>query len=135
MRELTGKHKGALICVLLVCGVLAIYWQVLRSDFVNFDDTIYVTNNEHVKTGFSLENIKWVVSIGKVAYWHPLTWLSHMLDSELYGLRPGLHHLTSLIIHIVNSLLVFLVLRRMTGALWKSAFVAAVFEVQPMNVD
>lgn len=135
MRELPGKYRCVLICVLLACGVLAVYWQVLRSDFVNIDDTIYVTENHHIKTGFTAENVKWVFSVGKVAYWHPLAWLSHMLDCQLYGLRPGLHHLSSLIIHIANSLLVFLVFRRMTGALWKSAFVAAVFAFHPVNVD
>jgi len=135
MRELPGKYRGVLICVLLSCGLLVVYWQVLASDFVNIDDTIYVTENHHVNTGFSAENIKWVFSVGKVAYWHPLTWLSHMLDCQLYGLEPGLHHLTNLIIHIANSLLVFLVFSRMTGALWKSAFVAAVFAFHPVNVD
>lgn len=135
MREFSGKHKGLLICALLAGGVLAVYWQVVRSDFVNIDDMIYVTENPHINTGLNAENIKWVFSVGKVAYWHPLTWLSHILDCQLYGLRPGLHHLTSLIIHIANSLLVFLVFRRMTGALWQSAFVAAVFAVHPVNVD
>jgi len=135
MRELPGKYRCVLICVLLAAGLLAVYWQVLTSNFVNFDDTIYVTENPHIKTGFSAENVKWVFSVGKVAYWHPLTWLSHMLDCQLYGLEPGLHHLSSLIIHIANSLLVFLVFRRMTGALWKSAFVAAVFAFHPVNVD
>lgn len=135
MCELSDKYRCVLICVLLSCGVLAVYWQVLRSDFVSIDDTIYVTENQYVKTGFSAENVKWAFTVGKIAYWHPLTWLSHMLDCQLYGLRPGLHHLTNLIIHIANSLLVFLVFRRMTGALWKSAFVAAVFAFHPVNVD
>ncbi|MBN2272329.1 MAG: tetratricopeptide repeat protein [Sedimentisphaerales bacterium] len=135
MREFLAKYKCVLICVFLVCGIPAVYWQVLRSDFVNIDDTVYVTENPHIKTGLSTENVKWVFSIGKVAYWHPLTWLSHMLDCQLYGLRPGLHHLTSLALHIANSLLVFLVFKGMTGAVWQSAFVAAVFAFHPVNVD
>ena len=135
MREILAKYRCVLICLLLVCGVPAVYWQVLASDFVNIDDTVYVTENPHIQTGFSTENIKWVFSVGKVAYWHPLTWLSHMLDCQLYGLRPGLHHLTSLIIHIANSLLVFWVFKGMTGAVWQSAFVAAVFAFHPVNVD
>jgi len=135
MREILAKYSCVLICVLLVCGIPAVYWQVLASDFVNLDDTIYVTENPHIKTGFSAENVKWVFSVGKVAYWHPLTWLSHMLDCQLYGLRPGLHHLTSLALHITNSLLVFLVFKGMTGAVWRSAFVAAVFAFHPINVD
>ena len=135
MNKVLSKHKGILICVFLSGATLAVYWQVLSSDFVNFDDTIYVTENEHVKRGFSWDSIKWAFAAGTVAYWHPLTWLSHMLDCELYGLRPGLHHLTNLVIHIANSLLLFLVLRRMTGAIWKSAFVAALFALHPINVD
>lgn len=135
MRQFSDKYKSLLVCILLAGGVLSVYWQVLGSEFVNLDDTIYVTENEHIKTGFSLENIKWCFSVGEVAYWHPFTWLSHMLDCELFALRAGLHHLMSLLIHIANSILVFLVLRRMTGALWQSAFVAAVFAVHPVNVD
>jgi tetratricopeptide (TPR) repeat protein len=130
-----SKYKVILICAFLAGATLAVYWQVLSSDFVNFDDTIYVTENEHVKTGFNWDNIKWAFAAGTVAYWHPLTWLSHTLDCQLYGLRPGLHHLTNLIIHIVNSLLLFLVFRQMTGAVWRSALVAALFALHPINVD
>ncbi|UCF42918.1 MAG: tetratricopeptide repeat protein [Planctomycetota bacterium] len=135
MKDVFERYKAALICVILAGATFGVYWQVLRSDFVNFDDPIYVTENEYVNTGFSWENIRWAFTAGKVSYWHPLTWLSHMLDCELYGLRPGLHHLTNLIIHIANSLLVFLVFRGMTGAVWRSAFVAAVFALHPVNVD
>ncbi|MHC4743672.1 MAG: tetratricopeptide repeat protein [Planctomycetota bacterium] len=124
-----------MICILLAGAVLAVYWQVLRSEFVNLDDTIYVTENEYIKGGFSLEGVKWCFNVGTVAYWHPLTWLSHMLDCELFGLGAGFHHLMSLLIHIANGILVFVVLKRMTGALWQSAFVAAVFAVHPVNVD
>jgi tetratricopeptide (TPR) repeat protein len=135
MQDVFERYKVALICVFLAGATFGVYWQVLRSDFVNFDDPIYVTENEYVNTGFSWENVRWAFTTGKVSYWHPLTWFSHMLDCELYGLRPGLHHLTNLIIHIANSLLVFLVFRAMTGAVWRSAFVAAVFALHPVNVD
>ncbi|HLB73634.1 MAG TPA: tetratricopeptide repeat protein [Sedimentisphaerales bacterium] len=135
MREILAKYRCVLICVLLGCGIPAVYWQVLASDFVNIDDTVYVTENPHIKTGFSAENVKWVFTIGKVAYWHPLTWLSHILDCQLYGLRPGLHHLTNLVLHIANSLLVFWVFKGMTGAVRQSAFVAAAFAFHPVNVD
>ena len=135
MIEVSSKYKVILICVFLAGATLAAYWQVLSSDFVNLDDPMYVTENRYVETGLSTNNIKWAFSVGQVAYWHPLTWLSHMLDCQLYGLRPGLHHLTSLVIHIANSLLLFLVLKRMTGAVWKSAFVAALFALHPINVD
>ena len=135
MGKWVSKYKVILICIFLAGATLAAYWQVLHSDFVNLDDPVYVTENQHVNTGFTWENIRWAFSVGKVAYWHPLTWVSHIMDCQLYGLRPGLHHLTNLIIHIVNSLLLFAVLKRMTGAVWKSAFVAAVFALHPINVD
>jgi tetratricopeptide (TPR) repeat protein len=124
---------------ILVAGLalmtIVVYWQVFYSDFVNFDDLIYVAENDYVNTGLNWPNIHWAFTPGRVAYWHPLTWLSHMLDCELYGLHPGLHHITNLIIHIANVLLVFAILRRLTGAAWKAWFVAAVFAVHPLNVD
>jgi tetratricopeptide (TPR) repeat protein len=135
MKDVFERYKAALICVVLAGATLGVYHRVLYSDFVNFDDPIYVTENEYINTGFSWENVRWAFTAGKVSYWHPLTWFSHMLDCELYGLRPGPHHLTNLIIHIANSLLVFLVFKRMTRALWRSAFVAAVFALHPVNVD
>jgi tetratricopeptide (TPR) repeat protein len=135
MNKSLNKYKTILICIFLVVATLMAYWQVLHSDFVNLDDPMYVTENRYVNTGFTWENIRWVFSVGKIAYWHPLTWVSHILDCQLYGLRPGLHHLTNLIIHIANILLLFGVLKRMTGAVWKSAFVAAVFALHPINVD
>ena len=135
MKDVFERYKAALICVILAGATSGVYQRVLYSDFVNFDDPIYVTENKHVNTGFSRENVRWAFTAGKVSYWHPLTWFSHMLDCELYGLRPGPHHLTNLIIHIANSLLVFLVFRGMTGAVWRSAFVAAVFALHPVNVD
>ena len=135
MKDVFERYKAAFICVVLVGATFGVYHRVLYSDFVNFDDPIYVTENEYVNTGFSWENVRWAFTAGKVSYWHPLTWFSHMLDCELYGLRPGLHHLTNLIIHIANSVLVFLVFMSMTGAVWRSAFVAAMFALHPVNVD
>ena len=135
MGKWVSKYKVILICIFLAGAVLTAYWQALYSDFTNFDDPMYVTENQYVNTGFTWENIRWALSVGKVAYWHPLTWVSHMLDCQLYGLRAGLHHLTNLIIHIANTLLLFAVLKRMTGAVWRSAFVAALFALHPINVD
>jgi tetratricopeptide (TPR) repeat protein len=135
MEQEPNKLHLLLICAALVVFTIFAFEQVRLNDFVKYDDDEYVTENEYVNTGFSWENIRWAFTAGKVSYWHPLTWFSHMLDCELYGLRPGLHHLTNLIIHIANSLLVFLVFRAMTGAVWRSAFVAAVFALHPVNVD
>jgi len=91
--------------------------------------------NLNIQAGITLKSVKWAFTNFDQMYWHPLTWLSHMLDCELYGLEPGMHHLTSLLFHIVNTLLLFLVFRKMTGSLWQSAFVAALFALHPINVD
>ena len=124
-----------LVCLFLFFAALAIYCQINNYDFVNFDDDLYVFDNYRVKVGLTYESIKWAFGFTDIAYWHPLTWLSHMLDCQLYGLNPGMHHMTNLIFHILNSLLLFLVLKQMTGALWRSAFVAALFALHPINVE
>ena len=135
MYKTFNKYQTIVICVFLAVCTTAVYWQILSSDFVNFDDQMYVTENSHVQKGLTTENLVWAFASYDVAYWHPLTWLSHMLDCELFGLKAGGHHLTSLILHIANSLLVFWVLRRATGAIWRSALVAALFALHPFNVD
>jgi tetratricopeptide (TPR) repeat protein len=124
-----------LICLYLVISILAVYWQTRSHEFVSFDDGMYVYNNLKVTAGLSYEGIRWAFTFTDIAYWHPLTWLSHMLDCQLYGLNPGMHHMTNLIFHILNSLLLFLLLKQMTGALWRSAIVAALFALHPINVE
>lgn len=127
--------------VLAVCGgliliTLAIYCPaLLKSDFVNYDDLGYVTENRHVQEGLSGAVVKWAFTTGDQSNWHPLTWLSHALDCQLYGLKPAGHHLTSLLFHTANSLLLFWLLLRMTGAMWRSAFVAALFAWHPAHVE
>jgi len=129
-------RRDLLICFLLVMSTLAVYWQVQHHDFVNFDDNFYVTENRHVRNGLTPESIVWAFNFSdKENYWHPLTWLSHMLDCTLFGLNPGLHHLINLILHTANCLLLFVVLKLMTGACWRSAFVAMLFALHPVNVD
>jgi len=125
-----------LVCFFLVGATATVYLQVKDHEFVNFDDDIYF-DEYYVKEGLTLDGFNWAFSFTakKSTYWHPLTWLSFMLSYELYGPNPGMHHSTSLIIHIANSLLLFIVLRRMTGALWRSAFVAALFALHPLNVE
>jgi hypothetical protein len=135
MDKTSNKYCVPCICLALVLAILSVYWQVLYCDFVTFDDPHYVSENQYVRTGFTRNNIIWAFTPAKFGYWHPLTWLSHMLDCQLYGLRPGLHHLSNLLIHIANSLLLFFVFKQMTGAVWKSAFVAAVFALHPVNVE
>ncbi|MCP4682686.1 MAG: tetratricopeptide repeat protein, partial [Desulfobacterales bacterium] len=131
------KHREISVCLFLIIAAIAVYWQVQNHAFLNFDDNEYVSDNWHVQAGLTLESITWAFSFAdkEKTYWHPLTWLSHMLDCELYGLRPGMHHLTNLFFHIANSLMLFLALRWMTGAIWRSAFVAMLFAIHPINVD
>ncbi|OGP72909.1 MAG: hypothetical protein A2V86_09190 [Deltaproteobacteria bacterium RBG_16_49_23] len=131
-------HRHAfrgLISLFLFLAIFAAYEQVRNNGFINFDDDVYITNNLDVQAGLTLKSVCWAFTTTGAANWHPLTWISHMLDYELYGLKPGGHHMTNLLIHIVNSLLLFLVLNRMTGALWKSGFVAALFALHPLNVE
>ena len=121
------------LCLIVV--VVAVFWPVKNYEFINFDDDVYVTENPHVKFGLTLKNVVWAFTTMHASNWHPLTWLSHMLDCELYGLNPGRHHLTNLLIHTINALLLFLVLRRMTGAFWRSSLVAALFALHPLHVE
>ncbi|QTA92396.1 Tetratricopeptide repeat-containing protein [Desulfonema magnum] len=126
-----------LICLMLTLAVISVYWQVGSHEFISFDDSVYVTENRYVKAGLTRESMIWAFSFAdkKGAYWQPLTWLSHMLDCELYGLNAGMHHRTNLLFHIANTILLFLVFGRITGELRKSAFVAALFALHPLNVD
>ena len=111
------------------------YWPVLSCDFINYDDPFYVTSNSHVKAGLSLDSIRWAFTTFFFYNWHPLTWISHMLDVQLFGLNPLGHHLTSLLLHIANSLLLFILFRKMTGSTWKSASVAFLFALHPLHVQ
>jgi len=121
---------------MLAIVTLFVYWQVIDHKFVNFDDNIYITENVHIKNGLSKDGILWSFGFDKrETYWHPITWLSHMLDCQFFGLDSGMHHLISLVFHIANVLLLFLVFLRISGAVWRSAFVAALFALHPINVD
>jgi tetratricopeptide (TPR) repeat protein len=134
-KKIFGVRREFLICLFLIFITSAAYWQVKNHQFTLFDDDGYVSENPHVRTGLNLENIRWAFELNDFVYWHPLTWLSHMLDSHFYGLDSGKHHQISLVFHIVNSLLLFLILNRMTGAIWRSAFVAFLFALHPLNVE
>jgi protein O-mannosyl-transferase len=130
-----NKTIKIIICILLVLSTFAIYSQVQDHEFINYDDYQYIRDNWEIKSGLSSESISWAFTTFYGNNWFPITWLSHTLDYQLYGLNPKGHHLTSLFFHITNSLLLFLVLFRMTGALWKSAFVSVVFAIHPLNVE
>jgi Tfp pilus assembly protein PilF len=122
-------------CLLLALVTFLVFGSVASNDFVNYDDPDYVTANAHVQSGLTLSNIIWAFTTGHASNWHPMTWLSHMVDGQLFGLRPGPQHFVNLAFHIANTLLLFLVLRRMTNAHWRSAMVAALFALHPLHVE
>jgi len=133
--EPARRREVAGICAVLVVLVLVVFGQTFRHGFVNFDDDKYIYENPIISEGITLENIAWAFTHVHAANWHPLTTLSHMLDCQFYGLWAGGHHLSNVLLHAVAAVLLFLVLREMTGALWRSAFVAAVFAIHPLRVE
>ncbi len=136
MVNFVSKNKQIImICIFLTVATLMVFWRVNHCDFTNYDDPYYVTKNEHVQSGITMEGIQWAFTTVHVENWHPLTWISHMLDVHLFGLQPQWHHLTNLLFHIANTLLLFFVLHRMTKAHWESAFVAALFALHPLHVE
>ena len=126
-----------LIPVALAVVTLAVYWPVRQHAFINYDDPVYVTENRHVQDGITKPGLAWAFLNlhGEHTYWHPVTWVSHMLDCQLFGLNPGPHHLVNVAFHIANTLLLLFLLHRMTGAFWRSAMVAALFALHPLQVD
>jgi protein O-mannosyl-transferase len=112
-----------------------VFWQVPQYGFLRLDDDAYIFENPHVNTGLSAANVRWAFTAMHSGNWHPLTWISHMLDVELYGIAPGGHHRTSLMLHLANVLLLFAGLRQLTGAPWRSGWVAALFAVHPLHVE
>ena len=135
MVSINEPRRTALICVVLGAVTLAAFWPVVHNDFVNYDDTAYVTENPQVLAGLTSAGFVWAFREGHFANWHPLTWLSHMLDVQIFGLRPGGHHLTNLLLHVANALLVYLLLEQMTRTRWPSAIVAAFFAWHPLHVE
>jgi tetratricopeptide (TPR) repeat protein len=133
--HLTRKQLSTLVCVALAAVTLLVYLPVLRNGFVNYDDPDYITNNPHVKAGLTWSGIVWAFQSSEASNWHPLTWISNMADCQLFGLNPAGHHLTSLLFHTANAVLLFVLLNQLTGALWRSAFVAALFAWHPMHVE
>lgn len=129
------SSKPHWIAVLLFSITIAAFWQVKTHEFVGFDDDHYVTENQNVRQGLTMEGVLWAFGTTATANWHPVTWLSHMADVELFGLDPGMHHMTNLLLHIGNTILLYLLLWKMTGAAWRSAFVAACFALHPLHVE
>jgi len=123
------------VCAALVLLLWATFGQAIHYRFVNFDDDVYVYNNEHVTGGVTKAGAQWAFTHVHSSNWHPITWLSHMLDCQIYGLNPAGHHFTNILLHAITCILLFLLLRRMTRFLWRSAFVAAVFAIHPLRAE
>ena len=134
-RPMREKRDTIAILVLLCAATIAAFWPLARNGFVFYDDPDYVSRNAMVQQGLTWAGLKWSFTTFFASNWHPLTWLSHMLDCQLFGLQAGAHHLVSLFIHVVNAALLFLLLKRMTGAQWRSAIVAALFALHPVHVE
>jgi tetratricopeptide (TPR) repeat protein len=129
------KYKQLFVILGLAIAVFAVFCQVRSFEFVRYDDDRYVSNNNHILSGLKLRNIAWVFTSEHCDNWHPLTGISHILDCELFGSDAGRHHLVNMIFHIVNTVLIFVVFRRLTSAFWQSAFIAAVFGLHPAHVE
>jgi len=129
------KHFIVFSCLLLTIGTASIYSPVAHHPFVDFDDQYYVTNNAIIQAGLTWKAFIWSFNAGYAQNWHPLTWLSHALDCQFYGLNPGGHHLTNVLLHVLNVVILFLVFVQITGAVGRSFLVAALFALHPLNVE
>ena len=135
MATIKPNRQFAVVCFLLVLLPLLIFWRATFNGFVDYDDGDYVTGNKQVQAGLTATGIKWAFTTGHASNWHPLTWISHMLDCQLFGMQTGGHHFTSVLLHVINGVLLFVLLNKMTGALWRSAFIAGLFALHPLRVE
>jgi hypothetical protein len=133
--NISPKKQKLIVYIVLIMATLAVYWQVNKFDFISIDDPVYVTENIIVQSGITLNGVHWAFSNIDAMHWHPITWISLMFDYELFGLNAGGYHVTNLILHILSTLLLFLLFCRMTGEIWKSAFVAGLFALHPLHVE
>src|SRR4030066_1877258 len=129
------KYTNTIIIIFLIAISFIAFGQILGNDFIEFDDYEYIMENNFIKEGLNTKSINWAFTTTYFSYWHPLTWLSHMLDWSLFGSNAGGHHLVSLLLHIGAVLFLFLFLNKATKSLWPSAFVAALFALHPLRVE
>jgi tetratricopeptide (TPR) repeat protein len=127
--------KPILLGLVLVLFTIVLYSPVSHHGFLRWDDNLYVTENPHVTTGVTVDNVRWALTENGTFYWHPVTWFSHMLDCQFFGLNPGSHHIINLLLHGANVLLLFLLLQQSTRAFWRSFLVAALFALHPLNIE
>jgi len=135
MAELNKRYIVIFVYFALILSTLLVFWQVRNFDFINYDDKAYIYENPHVLNGLTGNGVVWAFTTNYSANWHPLTWLSHMLDCELFGKNPCPMHLVNVAFHMANTLLLFIIFNRMTKCIWPSAFVAALFAIHPMHVE
>src|SRR5208282_4544093 len=129
-------HKRRLIfCLLLALATIALYHSVIRAPFLNFDDVVYVTDNPQVRAGLTWNTVVWAFHTSEAANWHPITWLSHALDCQIFGLNPEGPHTVNVLLHAASAVLLFLILQSATGLAWRSLAVAALFALHPINVE
>jgi len=133
--NISTERRKLIVYVVLTIVTLAVFWQVNQYNFINFDDPYFVVDNTHIRSGITPDEVCWSFSTRFFGLWHPLVWLSFIVDYQLHGLNPGGYHLTNLILHILSTLLLFWLFNRMTGAVWRSAFVAALFALHPLHVE
>jgi tetratricopeptide (TPR) repeat protein len=134
-RQAGKAANGRLCAALLFLAVAGVFMPALTHGFITYDDPVYVTGNAHVAGGLTWQNIRWAFRSTEASNWHPLTWISHMADCQVFGLHPWGHHLTNVLLHATNALLLFILLRGMTRAPWRSLFVAALFGLHPLHVE
>jgi tetratricopeptide (TPR) repeat protein len=133
--EMTQGRIRTTIAIVLAAVTVLVYLPMLRHGFVNYDDPDYILNNPHVRAGLTWSGMAWAFQSSVASNWHPLTWISHMIDCGLFGVNPAGHHLVNVLFHTANAVLLFLLLSRLSGALWRSAFVAALFAWHPLHVE
>ena len=131
----TAGKQRLLASLLLIAVTFLLYAPLKEHRFINYDDPGYVTSNLRVQQGLNWKNVVWAFKATSLANWHPLTWIFYLLDCQLFGLNPAGHHLTNLLLHVTNVVILFLLLNHGTGALWRSAWLAALFALHPLNVE
>ena len=135
MKKPGSSRNEWIVIPLLLAITLAVFWPVQSHGFIRHDDDAYVYENPHVNTGLTFANISWALTAVHAYNWHPVTWISHMLDVQVYGLDPAGHHRTNLLLHLANVVMLYLALRRITGFGWRSGFVAVLFAIHPLHVE
>jgi len=134
-KQCNEARQSFVICLVLALATIGVYWRISSFEFTNYDERFMILENPIVQAGLTPEGVHWALTTSWFEYWHPVTWLSLMLDCQLFGLRAGYHHTVNLAFHAANTLLVFMVLRRLTCARWRSAIAAGLFALHPLHVE